>query len=97
MEIFRQGIWNLLVLTPILGLNWIFGILTLIPNAPTASLVVFQYLFIIFVGLQVHVFHKVLVTSLHCLGFKFQYCFNSSCGICTIYLLWIVKKENSND
>ncbi len=44
--------WNLLVLTPLVGINWIFGILSLAFREPEPALALL-YLFVIFAGLQV--------------------------------------------
>ena len=46
--LFRSTMWNILVLCPILGITWVFGVLSV-----NQELVAFQYIFAVANSLQV--------------------------------------------
>ena len=63
---FRQGLRACAVLFPLLGMTWVFGILSV-----TDAGLVFQYIFTILNSLQVH---NLSVHVLRILGFLCKWC-----------------------
>jgi len=57
--LFSATMWNILVLCPILGITWVFGVLSV-----NNDLVAFQYIFAVANSLQVSVSFFQLMTSL---------------------------------
>lgn len=58
LYVFRAGVKSILILTPILGINWLFGLL-----AVNEDLLVFEFVFVIINSLQ-----GLLIFLFHCVG-----------------------------
>ena len=58
LDFFRAGVKGVMILTPILGINWLFGLL-----AVNEDMIVFEFLFVIINSLQ-----GFLIFLFHCVG-----------------------------
>jgi len=58
LYVYRSGVKSVVILTPILGTNWLFGLL-----AVNEKMLVFEFLFVIINSLQ-----GLLIFLFHCVG-----------------------------
>jgi len=67
-NVYRAGVKGVIILTPILGINWLFGLL-----AVNKQMLVFEFLFVIINSLQ-----GLLIFLAHCVGSS-EVCSESLC------------------